>query len=206
MSGTRFDFLICPGCCSRTSSTKRVLGGRRPLLLRASVQDLSSGSARLGGERVTFCFGRKSPKTIAPAAVISTTSCCLDCPCRLPIARRRELLHPCSRTCAPCSRDRQRGCGTADGAFVALLPAIHGLVRSKHQQVAPPLGARRTRADRGPSNTASVRRTSPKDGALDVRQFDAGTWMCRRRTPADANRPAAHGWAKGVFAGWPSLW
>ena len=89
------------------------------------------GSARLGGERGTFCFGKKYPKTIAPVAVISTTSCCLDCPCRSPIARRRELLLPCSRTCAPCSCDRHRDCGTANGAFVASLPAIHGLRRSR---------------------------------------------------------------------------
>ena len=64
---------------------------------------------------------------MAPVAADSATSCCLVCPCRWPITRRRELRRPCRRTCAPCSRDRLRGCGTASGAFIASPPAIHGL-------------------------------------------------------------------------------
>ncbi|WHZ19541.1 MAG: hypothetical protein OJF55_001690 [Rhodanobacteraceae bacterium] len=40
---------------------------------------------------------------------------------------------------------------------------------------------------RGPSNTASGRRISPKDGPQDAGQYAAGTWACRRRTPADAS-------------------
>ena len=55
---------------------------------------------------------------MAPEAAVKRTSCSFDCPCRLPIARRRELLRPCSRACTPCSRDRLPGCGTANGAGV----------------------------------------------------------------------------------------
>ncbi|MES2402826.1 MAG: hypothetical protein V4567_00640, partial [Pseudomonadota bacterium] len=39
-----------------------------------------------------------------------------------------------------------------------------GLIRSKYEQSASPCQARTTRAIRGPSNTASGRRISPKDG------------------------------------------
>lgn len=66
--------------------------------------------------------------------------------------------------------------------------------------------ARRMHAKRGPSDVASGRRKSPKDGARDVRQFAVGTWMCRQRTPATASESAAHGCAKDASAGRPSLW
>jgi hypothetical protein len=92
------------------------------------------------------------------------------------------------------------------GAFVASLSAIHGLGRSKIMHPSSPVRARRKRAQRGPSNTASGRRKCPKGGAQDVRQFAAGPWRALRRTPAVASEPAVHGWTQGVFAGWPSLW
>src|SRR5574337_422469 len=116
-----------PGSILHLASAKRFRFGSARLLatslwlaLRAACGvQIGNPADLVGGERGTFCFGKKYPRTIAPVAVISTTSCCLDCPCHLPIARRRELLHPCSRTCAPCSSDRQRGRSTANGAFVA---------------------------------------------------------------------------------------
>src|SRR6185437_5789951 len=43
------------------------------------------------------------------------------------------------------------------------------------------------------------------DVASHVRQFAAGPWMVRRRTPAAIRKPAAHGCAEGASAGWPSL-
>src|SRR5574337_1015256 len=53
---------------------------------------------------------------MAPEAVVERTSCSFDCPCRSPIARRRELAHPCAQTCVPFPRARHRGGGTANGA------------------------------------------------------------------------------------------
>ena len=88
----------------------------------------------------------------------------------------------------------------------ASMAALHGRARSKSETLASHFPARRMRADRGPSNTASGRRKSPKDGPQDAGQFAAGPWMDLRRTPASAREPAAHGWAEGVFAGWPSFW
>jgi hypothetical protein len=85
-------------------------------------------------------------------------------------------------------------------------PAIHGLRDCgfwRHRLVVSCAHEARLR---GPSDAASGRRSSPKDGAQDVRQFAAGTGMCRRRTPAAVSEPAAQGCAKGASAGWPSLW
>jgi len=66
--------------------------------------------------------------------------------------------------------------------------------------------ARRMRAEWGPSDAARALRKCPQGGAQEVRQFAAGTGMCRRRTPPSAREPAAHGWAKGASAGWPFSW
>jgi len=192
------------------------------------------GSARLGGERGTFCFGKKYPKTIAPEAVISTTSCCLDCPCRLPIAHRRETTRhiPVARP----SLTLRAAFGVQIGSPCRFSPASlqsdmrallarssarlrhrqrrpyrsaagHPWPRAKQDQTASlDMAARRRRASRGPSNTASGRRISPKDGPQDAGQFAVGTWMYRRRTPATASKPVVHGWTKGVFAGSPFSW
>jgi hypothetical protein len=68
----------------------------------------------------------------------------------------------------------------------ASMTAIHGLARSETTRFALVVHARTMRVGRGPSNTASGRRISPKDGPQDAGQFAAGTRMCLRRTPAAA--------------------
>ncbi len=155
--------------------------------------------------RATF-VSAKVAKTIAPGMTASPTSCRLDCPWCSPIARRHELGHPWRRTCAPCSRDRLCAAASCNGAVCALMTAIHGLVRSDAQHPASPCHARTTRAQRGPSDAASRRWISPKDGPQEVGQFAAGPWTGHRRTPGAASEPAAHGRAKGASAGSPSLW
>ena len=65
-----FDFRFF----SRNTSDRRS-GASNPFLPLASTKPFRIGFARLGGERVAFCFGRKSPKTIAPGMTVSPTSC-----------------------------------------------------------------------------------------------------------------------------------
>ena len=109
------------------------------------------GFARLGGERATFCFGKKYPKTIAPVAVVERTSCSFDCPALLAERRPRRIR---TSMCSNMRRFPRRPAallGTANGAFVASLPAIHGLVRSEARQFAPsanPGGCERIRSTR----------------------------------------------------------
>jgi hypothetical protein len=87
---------------------KGMAGGR--IVLRpphdASFVVCRGGFVRLGGGRVTFsCVPkRKEPKkghpTLAPDFV--------RCPALLAGSGRRELAHPCARTCAPFPRARLR--------------------------------------------------------------------------------------------------
>jgi hypothetical protein len=145
------------------------------------------------------------------------------------------VAHPRAQTCAPCSRLALRcnslhpcsspfaslraACGVQIGSpcrFIqrhatawgkALLRCRPSWPPSKRDQtICFVRHARRKRAQRGPSNTANRRRTSPKDGPQDAGQFAAGTGTYLRRTPSARSEPAAHGWAKGVFAGWPFSW
>lgn len=41
-------------------------------------------------ERATFCFSRRWPKTLAPVAMGSATSCCFTCPAMLAEPRPRR--------------------------------------------------------------------------------------------------------------------
>ena len=111
---------------------------------------------------------------------VSPTSCRRNYPWFSPIARRRELLRPCSRTYAPCSRDRLRTAASCNGAVFTSLPAIHGLMRSKIQQFASPVRARTMRATGAP-------RTRRAD--------DGNARRVAHRTCASS--PQAHGWAVG---------
>jgi hypothetical protein len=197
----------------------------------ASVWRFRKDSARLGGERATFVSASSQNHCARHGGFGNVVLPQLPCasrakraganysppPCGSPYgpppafksAVPADLVaRPCARTCAPCSRLALRCSAPCKGArkSSASQSAIHGLVRSKMKQCAllrlragsAPIG--------GPSNTARGRRTCPKDGAQDVRQFAVGPWMARRRTPAVASVPVVHGWTQGVFAGWPSLW
>ena len=160
------------------------------------------GFARLGGERVTFCFGRKSPKTTAPGMPVSATSCCLNFPAML-------ADHAPARTRASMRSDMR--------ALLARSTALLGVMRrrdfyfdgghpwprSKRELTACfVVPSAHDARQWGPSNTANGRRVNPQDGAQEVRQFAVGPWMARRRTPAAVSGPVVHGWTKGVFAGW----
>jgi hypothetical protein len=68
----------------------------------------------VGGERATFCFGRKWPKTIAPGMPVSSTSCCRNCPVLLaPSGPARTTRHiPVARP----SLTLRAACGVQTGS------------------------------------------------------------------------------------------
>jgi hypothetical protein len=76
------------------------------------------------------------------------------------------------------------------GPSSASMTAIVASLEARSSKGLRPSRAQEARKG-GPSNTASGRRKSPKDGPQDAGQFAAGTGMCLRRTPAAAREPGA---------------
>ena len=155
--------------------------------VRHSVMTSLSFSAPSHGAGY-FPFG-ESNQSQAPGTTVSATSCCLNFPALLAPsgpARTRPSLASDMRALLPLGA-AMLGVMQGRGKGPASLPVIHDLVQSEIRWGASPVCARRKRADRGPSNTASGRRKCPLGGAQEVRQFAAGTWMCRR----EPRRPGA---------------
>jgi len=76
-----------------------------------------------------FLFRQKVAKDHAPMAMVERTSCSFDCPAMLVERRPRRTR---TSLCSNMRRLVRRSAallGTANGALVASLPAIHGLIR-----------------------------------------------------------------------------
>src|SRR5690606_29949661 len=93
---------------------------------------------------------------------------CKRCALRYsPTSGRRELAHPCARTCAPCSRSRLR-CSARTREVARGMLLLEQTPRSATARRRSEAAARMA-ASRGPCQSAGGWRISPKGRAQEVR-------------------------------------
>ena len=146
--------------------------------------------ARLPGGRATFLYMAKErwPKERPPRCCVFRPS--MDEKCVRAGRACRRAFHGATASgrnpLRPPYGPSRPVLTAAQGPQIRFDDGHHGLVRSEIKQFASSSHAHRMCVKWGPSNTASGRRISPKDGPQDAGQFAAGTGMCLRRTPAPA--------------------
>src|SRR5690606_13291203 len=121
---------------------------------------------------------------------------------------RRELAHPCARTCAPFPAGFLRYSALHTGPRAERAPRPES-IRPRHRPSREQLtacGCAARKADqRGPCLAAGGRRNSPKGRAHDARVFFASTWMCCRKPPEPERGPVGQDARRATDRGGLSL-